>query len=146
MPYKMHKLLMESNRLNQNHKCKQLLLPKVNISRKALDIYRVTSLQDDLAPGLWGIPEPLPERCVRIEAAGKVDFILLPGVAFGRDGSRVGYGGGYYDRLIARLPHHPVLASAAYAMQLVEGIPQETTDCRVQWLVTEHEIIDCRAA
>ena len=122
---------------------KQLLLPKVNLETQMLDVYRVVSLQDDLAPGLWGIREPVPERCLKMEVSGSIDFILLPGVAFGRNGARLGYGGGFYDKLIARLPPHPALVGAAYEMQIIEDIPQEATDRRVQWLVTEKETIDC---
>ena len=128
---------------------KQLLLPKVNRATNELDVYRVTDLQHDLAPGLWNIREPLPERCAKVDALQEVDFILLPGLAFGRDGTRLGYGGGYYDRLIARqdeecgLAHSLALVAGAYSMQLVEDIPQETTDRKVQWLVTENETIDC---
>ena len=130
---------------------KTLLLPKVNRATNELDMYRVTNLQRDLAPSLWNIREPLPERCPRVNALGETDFILLPGVAFGRDGARLGYGGGFYDRLIARLDaegaltHSPALVAGAYSMQVVEGIPQDATDRKVGWLVTEHETIDCGA-
>jgi 5-formyltetrahydrofolate cyclo-ligase len=121
---------------------KQLLLPKVNRATNELDVYRVADLQTDLAPGLWNIREPLPDRCVKIDTL-EVDFILLPGVAFGRDGARLGYGGGFYDKLLARLDDNncaacsPSLVAAVYSMQLVESIPQEVTDRKVQWLVTE---------
>ncbi len=126
---------------------KQLLLPKVNRTTNALDVYRVADLQNDLAPGLWNIHEPLPERCTKMDALEQVDFILLPGVAFGRDGARLGYGGGFYDRLLANcgVAHSLALVAAAYSMQLVEGIPQEATDRKVQWLVMENETIDCAA-
>ncbi len=127
---------------------KQLLLPKVNLATKELDLYRVTDLQHDLAPGLWGIREPLLEQCVRVDTLEEVDFALLPGVAFGRDGARLGYGGGFYDKLLARIndgdgAHRPALVAAAYTIQMVAGIPQEDTDRKVEWLVTENETIDC---
>ena len=128
---------------------KQLLLPKVNRATNELDVYRVTDLQADLAPGPRNIREPVPERCTRLNALAEVDFILLPGVAFGRDGARLGYGGGYYDRLLARLEaeggtvHRPVLVASAYSIQLADDIPQEATDRRVQWVATENEMIAC---
>jgi len=128
---------------------KQLLLPKVNRATKELDVYRVTELQDDLAPGPWNIREPVPDRCAKVQALNEVDFILIPGVAFKRDGARLGYGGGYYDRLLARLDekseiaHSVALVAGAYSMQLVEAIPQDATDRKVQWLVTETETINC---
>ena len=124
---------------------KRLLLPKVNRATSELDVYRVTDLQRDVAPGLWDIPEPLPQRCAAA-TLDEVEFILLPGVAFGRDGARLGYGGGFYDKLLARLEHRPALVGAAYSLQVVEGIPQEATDRKVEWLVTETETIACAAA
>lgn len=125
---------------------KHVLLPKVNRATNELDVYRVADLQHDVVPGLWDIREPLVERCAKVGALDAVDFILLPGVAFGRDGARLGYGGGFYDKLLAHLEHNPVLVAGAYAMQIVEGIPQEATDRKVEWLVTENETIHCAAA
>lgn len=125
---------------------KQVLLPRVNKASNKLDVYRVTDLQHDLAPGMWGIREPVAERCVRLDALDTVDFILLPGVAFGRDGARLGYGGGFYDKLLARLTHRPALVAGAYALQVIDGIPQEATDRKVEWLVTENETIHCSGA
>jgi len=125
---------------------KRVLLPRINRASRHLDLYQVQDMQHDLAPGTWGIREPLPERCVRVDALDTIDFILLPGVAFGRDGARLGYGGGFYDKLLARLTHKPVLAAGAYGMQLIENIPQESTDRKVEWLATENETIHCAAA
>jgi 5-formyltetrahydrofolate cyclo-ligase len=122
---------------------KQVLLPRVNRDTKQLEVYRVTDLLRDVAPGLWNIPEPLVERCARVDNLACVDFILLPGVAFGRDGARLGYGGGFYDKLLARITHQPVLVAAAFALQVVEHIPLEATDRKVQWLITEQETIQC---
>ena len=130
---------------------KCVLLPKVNRTTNELDIYRVSNLQHDLAPGLWNIREPLVERCTKIIALNEVDFILLPGIAFGRDGARLGYGGGFYDKLLARIKDanqgcRPALVAGAFAIQLVEGLPQEATDHKVEWVVTESETIRCVSA
>ena len=141
---------------------KTLLLPKVDRAANRLDVYRVTEVDTQLAPGAYGIREPVPERCVAAKPED-ADFILLPGVAFGRDGARLGYGGGFYDRLLmklaairlspqadesllmAKLQHRPALVAGAYAMQLVADIPQEPTDRKVEWLVTENETLHCAA-
>ena len=74
---------------------KQVLLPKVNRDTKELDLYRVTDLTRDIAPGRWDIREPISERCEKLTDLNSVDFVLLPGVAFGLDGARLGYGGGF---------------------------------------------------
>lgn len=122
---------------------KQVLLPRVNRASGHLDIYKVHNLQEDVAPGAWDIREPVAERCTRVDALGTVDFILLPGVAFTRTGDRLGYGGGYYDKLLARMPHRPTLVAGAFALQVVQEIPLESTDHRIGWLVTENETIHC---
>lgn len=122
---------------------KRVLLPRVNRASMHLDLYRVQDLREDVAPGLWGIREPVVERCTREDALGTVDFILLPGVAFTRAGARLGYGGGFYDKLLARMPDRPALVAGAFALQVVPDIPQENTDRRIEWLVTEDETIRC---
>jgi len=122
---------------------KRVLLPRVNRASKYLDIYKVQDLQQDVAPGSWGIREPVIERCIKEDALGTVDLILLPGVAFTREGARLGYGGGYYDKLLEQMPHRPTLIAGAYALQIVQEIPQEKTDRNVGWLVTEKETIRC---
>lgn len=122
---------------------KQLLLPRVNQSSRQLEVYRVEDLDAQLEPGAYGIREPLPEQCVPAEL-NELEFMLLPGVAFARNGARLGYGGGFYDKLLAKLTHRPVLVGAAFALQVVDGIPMESTDQRIDWLVTEHETTDCR--
>ena len=127
---------------------KQVLLPRVNSTTKQLELFQVVDLQQDVAPGRWDIPEPLSARCRKVDGLERVDFILLPGVAFGRDGSRLGYGGGFYDKLLARIApvsgdRHPALVAAAFSMQLVKKVPQEATDRKVAWLITENEVIDC---
>ena len=144
---------------------KRLALPKGNHHTNHLDLYWVEDLENQLAEGLWGIREPVVERCERLAAPDEVEFALLPGVAFTRDGARLGYGGGYYDKLLmkqlairpgeqttlakslvmASFVQRPALAAAAFALQIVEQLPQEATDIKVEWVITEHETIDCSA-
>ena len=64
-------------------------------------------------------------------------------MAFTRNGARLGYGGGFYDKLLAGMAQRPALVAAAFALQVVETLPQEANDIRVEWLVTERETIDC---
>lgn len=122
---------------------KQVVLPRVNKASKHLELFVVNDLEREIAAGTWGIREPLVEQCEHFNALGSLDFILLPGVAFDRDGGRLGYGGGFYDKLIASLPRRPVLVAGAFALQVITEIPQENTDHRIDWLVTENETIRC---
>jgi len=122
---------------------KRLALPRVNHHTNQLDLYWVDDLENQLELGLWEIREPAVERCKRLTTLNEVEFALLPGVAFTRNGARLGYGGGFYDKLLARMTHRPALAAAAFALQIVEQIPQEATDVKVEWIITEHETIAC---
>jgi 5-formyltetrahydrofolate cyclo-ligase len=128
---------------------KQLLLPRVDAGMRELEIYRVEDMDTQLATGAYDIREPLPGQCMRLERLEEIDFVLLPGVAFTRHGARLGYGGGFYDKLLARMDgekniaRRAVLVAAAFEIQLVEYIPQESTDRKVEWLVTENETIHC---
>lgn len=124
---------------------KRLILPKVNHHTNHLDLYRVDDLETQLAQGLWGIREPIVERCTRVFAPNEVEFALLPGVAFTRKGSRLGYGGGFYDKLLSGMTKRPVLAAACFALQIVEHLPQEATDVKVDLIATEQELISCSA-
>ena len=122
---------------------KALFLPKVNNPSKELELYRVTDLSQQVAPGLWNIPEPLVDRCTQLESFNEVDFVLLPGVAFTESGARLGYGGGFYDKLLARFTHQPILVAAGFSCQVVADLPLERTDRAVDWLITEYKTICC---
>ncbi|MGB9093284.1 MAG: 5-formyltetrahydrofolate cyclo-ligase [Gallionella sp.] len=122
---------------------RKLALPRVNHHTNQLDLYWVDDPENQLAAGLWGIREPVVERCERLARLNEVEFALLPGVAFTRSGARLGYGGGYYDKLLARMATRPALVAAAFGLQIVAQIPQEPTDVSVQWIVTEQETIAC---
>ena len=122
---------------------KLLILPRVDSDTKQLQLYRVHDLAQQLQQGAWGIAEPVPECCERLIGLNAVEFALLPGVAFARDGVRLGYGGGYYDKLLARMQRRPALVAAAFALQLVDVIPQEHTDVKIDRIVTEQESISC---
>ena len=124
---------------------KRLALPKVSRHTNHLDLYWVDDPENQLAVGLWGIREPVVERCERVNDTSEIEFVLLPGVAFTRDGARLGYGGGYYDKLLVGMARRPALVAAAFALQIVEALPQEANDVKVEWVVTEQETVDCAA-
>jgi 5-formyltetrahydrofolate cyclo-ligase len=114
---------------------KQLLLPRINRAQRALELRHVTDLGADLVSGVWGIREPA-ERCP-IVSARRVDFMLVPGVAFTRGGARLGYGGGFYDRLLATLAPHAARIAGAFELQLVGHLPEGPQDQRVGQVITE---------
>ena len=100
-----------------------------------------------VAPNRYGIPEPQCAREDLVEAA-EIELVLLPLVAFDRRGHRLGTGAGYYDRSFAFLreverPALPLLVGVAYAFQEVESIQAEPWDVPLDFVATEHELIEC---
>lgn len=99
---------------------------------------------DMLIEGAFGILTPDPARSVQIPP-DEIDLIIVPGAAFSADGSRLGLGGGYYDRYLPRAERACRLV-LAYDVQVVSEIPTGTQDARVDCILTERRTICCRDA
>lgn len=87
-------------------------------------------VMDDLSKtekGYAGIPEPVADGPV---AEDQTALVLMPGLAFTKNGDRMGYGGGFYDRFLAEEPNHPTLA-LCYDFQILESLPTEEFDIPV---------------
>lgn len=113
---------------------KTLVLPRVEGGE--LGLYAVEDLQRELVPGTWGIRQPDPQTCEPVEPH-RVDFVLAPGVAFDASGGRLGYGAGFYDRLLCKLNPRPALVAGAFEVQVVEKVPVDESDVRVDEVITE---------
>jgi len=81
-----------------------------------------------------------PARRVAVDPA-EVDLVVTPGLAFDRAGGRLGYGGGYYDRYLARLQPHALRVGICFAAQVVDEVPLEDADQRVDVVVTDTEVV-----
>ena len=115
---------------------KTLVLPRINRATRALEMYEVREPARDLEPGVWGILEPGPDRCARVEL-DIVDVVLVPGLAFDARGRRLGYGGGYYDRLLGGLAARPPLVAGAFEAQMVGAVPIGAHEVPMDIVVTE---------
>ena len=119
---------------------KTVVSPRVDPSARMLTLHRIVDLARDVAPGYRDIPEPL-SHCPAV-AADAVDWVLVPGVAFDAHGRRLGYGGGYYDRLLPLLPSRAPRIAAAFEAQIVPAVPFGPHDLTVDAIVTEARIVD----
>jgi len=127
--------LMEESLMSE----KRVVLPKVNKTMHTLILYEIKNM-DELTPGYMDIPEPpqMDERLVGIDDA---DLVVVPGAGFDFAGNRLGYGAGYYDSLLSqRTKKIPVIA-LAYEEQIVDSIPAETHDVKVDMIVTDRRVI-----
>jgi 5-formyltetrahydrofolate cyclo-ligase len=102
---------------------------------------RAYAFGEALVKGVWGIRVPAPEAP---EVAP--DVLLVPLLAFDRNGNRLGYGAGYYDMTIAALrAKKPVVTvGIAFAAQEVDQVPTTPRDVRLDLVLTEREIVDLR--
>jgi 5-formyltetrahydrofolate cyclo-ligase len=98
---------------------------------------------EPLVPGVWGIREP-PPTAPELQP----DILLVPLLAFDRNGHRIGYGAGYYDLTIAQLRAKKPIAAVgiAFAAQEIESVPRTAFDARLDLVLTENETIDLRNA
>jgi 5-formyltetrahydrofolate cyclo-ligase len=130
---------------------KVLVLPRIDKSTRQLVLHQVSAL-NDLVAGMWDIREPRPDA--PLAKLAEVDFALIPGLAFDRHGGRLGYGGGYYDKLLSMSSVNqvhaetPALArvSAAFSCQIVDTVPMTPHDIYIPTIITEDEVItahDC---
>jgi 5-formyltetrahydrofolate cyclo-ligase len=113
---------------------KRVVLPRIAEGELTAATY---APGDPVVATSFGAMEPVG---VNLVPAEDVDVVIVPGVAFDRRGRRVGYGGGFYDRFFSRAPSVPAIA-VAFAVQLVDEVPQGRSDRRVDAIVTEDEVI-----
>jgi 5-formyltetrahydrofolate cyclo-ligase len=106
----------------------------------------------DIVPVIWTPGSPMTETSFgsreptdgRVLQARELDLIVVPGVAFDRSCHRVGYGGGFYDRLLASARDGTAAVAIAFGMQVVEEVPTGPLDRPVDAIVTEDDVIRCR--
>jgi len=119
---------------------KRVAVPRVDPAARMLRVLLIDDLQRDVEAGYRGIPEPRAGRPAI--AMQEIDWVLVPGVAFDAAGRRLGYGGGYYDRLLPLLrPKAPRIAGA-FDLQFVDAVPAAPHDIAVDCIVTEHRMVD----
>ena len=116
-------------------KSKKFALPKIASTTK-LHIHYIKDLSETEA-GKFNIIEP--KGHLKEAKPEDLDLVLVPGIVFARDGHRIGYGKGYYDRLLKKVKCPKI--GIAYEFQIVENIPGEPHDTPMDYLATEKGII-----
>lgn len=117
---------------------KTIVVPWCN-DQGELELFRLESMED-LALGMYKILEPkpelrhLPERQVDVKT---LDIVMVPGVAFTREGARMGHGKGYYDKLLEHARPDAPLVALAFECQLFPEIPTQSHDVFMDKIITE---------
>ena len=123
---------------------KQVVLPRMwkeSISTR-LDWHAVTDWEEVTAPGPFGLREPDPARCRRIDAA-LINCAFIPGMAFDPHGVRLGRGGGFYDRFLSQAPAQVARFGLMFSCQQTDRVPREPHDQALPAIITEEGIVSC---
>ncbi|WP_186575783.1 5-formyltetrahydrofolate cyclo-ligase [Aquibacillus kalidii] len=115
---------------------KTVCVPKCIPSTHELDFYKIDSL-DQLEVVYYNLLEPNPNLTAPVEN-NSIDLLIVPGIVFDRQGYRIGYGGGYFDRFLNDYKGETIALLSNF--QLVERIPMEAFDIPVRSLITEEGI------
>jgi 5-formyltetrahydrofolate cyclo-ligase len=117
---------------------KRVVLPKV--IGKELALCEIRDFNADVVPGAWGIPEPGECRPAKLD---EIDLMIMPGAAFDERGNRLGYGAGFYDRLLPAFTKTTV--ALAFEEQLVPSVPSAPHDVPVHKIVTDKRVIEVKS-
>lgn len=121
--------------LKKYGKTKNMIAPRVNPKQKTLSLFRVTK-KEDLEEGIHGIPEP--KKTCKKAARKEINLAIIPGIAFDKTGNRIGFGQGYYDRLLKRISCTRI--ALAYEFQILHAVPGQPHDVKVDSIFTEKGI------
>jgi len=117
---------------------KRILLPFLDEGRRM----EAAVLEPGELPEPAGYGPKEPARRFPVDPAD-VDVVIAPGLAFDRQGRRLGYGGGHYDAYLARLGPKAVRIGIGFAVQLVDEVPAGPRDQRLDLMVTDEGVVEC---
>lgn len=120
---------------------KKVCVPKIDMKDRTMKAIEIQSLNEMIETPPFGILEP-PTFDFKLDI-GEIELIVVPGLAFDKNGGRVGYGGGYYDKFLSQ-PHKSKKIVLAYDFQVFENVPVEKHDVKVDYIITEKQVISCK--
>lgn len=121
---------------------KQVYVPRLITRERRLEVCEITDMDQEFELGSYDIREPSRSNS-KVVSPSIIDAVIAPGLAFDRSGGRIGFGGGYFDWLFKQLPDEALRLGVAYEFQVVDSIPQDSWDERVQTIFTENDTINC---
>ncbi|WP_160721689.1 5-formyltetrahydrofolate cyclo-ligase [Bacillus sp. USDA818B3_A] len=119
---------------------KQVVVPKCRPADKQLS-FRALSDFTELESVYYGLLEPVEALTKEITSEG-IDLLVVPGLAYTKEGYRLGFGGGYYDRFLTN--YHGKTLSLAFKEQIISNFPIEAHDIPVSKLITNDGVIETK--
>jgi len=117
---------------------KQVVIPVTNKESLTMNFYLINSF-DDVMEGNYKIKEPINKSKARYFSKDKIDLMIVPGIVFDKQGYRIGFGKGYFDRYLSDFNHSKISLLAEF--QIINQIPTNEYDISVDCLITEKKNI-----
>lgn len=118
---------------------KKIVVPKSHPATREMTFYCITNFSQ-LEVAYANIEEPIEAVCDKVSIE-EIDLVIVPGVVFTKQGYRIGFGGGYYDRFLSRYEGQTI--ALAFEEQLAASIPIDAHDIAVQQILTNERLIQC---
>lgn len=121
---------------------KRIAVPMVEPAKgkRLMTACEISDPDSELRPSIYGIRQPDPVRARRISPED-IELVLVPGLAFDRQGNRIGYGAGYYDEFLSGAGNGCIKIGLAYDFQVVEELPRREQDVRMDVIITEKGLL-----
>lgn len=119
---------------------KAVAVPITRVKERNLVPSLLTDYDLELAPGTYQILEP-KEEYIRPISPQEIGLVIVPAVAFDERGSRLGFGGGFYDNFLKEVPSRTTRIGLAFQLQMVEELPSQEKDELVDIIITEQEVL-----
>ncbi|WP_332691050.1 5-formyltetrahydrofolate cyclo-ligase [Halalkalibacter lacteus] len=111
---------------------KRVVVPRANFKTKCMTFYEITRF-DHLEDRPYCLKEPMVEFCQPINH-DEIDLVIVPGLAFDKNGYRLGFGGGFYDRFLPTVD--AITLSLAFPCQIVQTLPVEKHDQKIDHIIS----------
>lgn len=118
---------------------KRVVVSYTDSKNTVLILSEIKNLEEDLIRNKFGYLEPVFEKIRKVEPE-EIDLIIAPGVVYDKSLNRIGYGKGYYDRILAKKRKDTKVVAIAYEFQVLDQVPTEDHDIKMDLIVTEENI------
>jgi 5-formyltetrahydrofolate cyclo-ligase len=122
---------------------KKVIVPVIDSKKNEINLSELKNFQKELVPNKLGIFQPSKEF-FRPFKPKELDLIVVPGIAFDEKGTRIGFGKGYYDKFLSKIPKRIPVIALAFEEQIGKNLSCEKHDIPVHKIITEKRVIECK--
>lgn len=120
---------------------KRVVIPYTDTKNTVIIPSELKNINEDLVLNHFGYYEPVYEKIKKVEPE-EFDLIVTPGLVFDKQLNRVGFGKGYYDRILVRKRKDTKAVAVAYDFQVLDKVPSEEHDIKMDMIITEKNIYE----